>query len=183
MTVYFVIGAVLIVWALVLTFGGMARIKSFPDRNQGRVLMAVSAGLSVVVFAAVVASTHKEHPKEEAEEKAAEERAAGEQPSGEAGERPSATEIVVTEDEYSIKLAGGNRLTPGILTFNVANRGKIPHDLAIQGSGGSDKTPLIDPGKRGRLQIELVPGPYRFYCSVPGHEQLGMKTAVTVRKP
>ena len=40
MAVYFVIGAVLVVWALVLTFGGMARVGDFPDRSQGRVLMA-----------------------------------------------------------------------------------------------------------------------------------------------
>ena len=35
MTVYFVIGAVLVVWALVLTFGGMARVNDFPDRSAG----------------------------------------------------------------------------------------------------------------------------------------------------
>jgi uncharacterized cupredoxin-like copper-binding protein len=171
MTVYFVIGALLVVWALVLTFGGMARIKDFPDRSQGRVLMAVSAGLVIAAFTALMATTSKEHPKEEAAEKAAEERAA------EAG-----TEIEVTEDEYSIKLAGGNKLPEAIVTFNVVNEGKIPHDLAIEGSGGEDKTPLIDPGKRGELQIQLVSGrAYRLYCSVPGHEQLGMKTGVTVR--
>ena len=53
----------------------------------------------------------------------------------------------MTEDEYSIKLAGGNTLEEGIVTFDVVNKGKIPHDLAIEGSGGEDKTPLIDPGK------------------------------------
>jgi uncharacterized cupredoxin-like copper-binding protein len=181
MTIYFVIGAVLVVWALVLTFGGMARVRDFPDRSGGRVLMAVSAGLSVAAFIAVVSTTEKEHPKEEAAEKAAE-RAAGE---GAAGEAPggSRTSIEVAEDEYSIKLAGRNTLEPGILSFNVVNKGKIPHDLAIEGSGGNDKTPLIDPGKRGKLEIQLVPGPYRLYCSVPGHEQLGMRTAITVRKP
>ena len=38
MTVYFVIGAVLVVWALVLSFGGMARVRDFPDKSRGRVL-------------------------------------------------------------------------------------------------------------------------------------------------
>jgi uncharacterized cupredoxin-like copper-binding protein len=67
------------------------------------------------------------------------------------------------------------------LTFEVANKGKIPHDLAIEGSGGNEKTPLIDAGKTGKLEVELVAGDYKFYCSVPGHEQLGMKAEVTVR--
>jgi hypothetical protein len=180
MAVYFVIGALLVVWALVLTFGGMTRVKNFPDRSQGRVLMAVSAGLAIAVFAALMASTEKEHPREEANEKAAEQ-AAEERP-GEPGGAPGGIEIEVTEDEYSIKLAGGNTLPEGILAFNVVNKGKIPHDLTIEGSGGEDKTPLIDPGKRGTLQIQVVSGrAYRLYCSVPGHEQLGMKTAVRVR--
>ena len=127
---------------------------------------------------ALMATTKKEHPREEAKEKAAEERPAGEAPAGEKG----SLAIPVTEKEYSIRLAGGNTLDAGIVTFNVKNEGKIPHDLAIEGSGGDKKTPLIDPGKSGELEIEVVSGDdYTLYCSVPGHEQLGMKTEVTVK--
>ena len=35
MAVYFVIGALLVVWALVLTFGGMARVEDFPRPKPG----------------------------------------------------------------------------------------------------------------------------------------------------
>jgi uncharacterized cupredoxin-like copper-binding protein len=39
---------------------------------------------------------------------------------------------------------------------------------------------LIDPGKSSELKVNLKPGQYKFYCSVPGHEQLGMKEEVKV---
>jgi plastocyanin len=179
MTVYFVIGAVLVAWALVLTFGGMARVRDFPDRSAGRMLMAVSAGLALTVFAAVLTTSEKEHPREEAKKKAAE-RAAEERPAGEVprGGAP----VAVAEKEYSIKLAGSSTLEAGRSVFDVRNRGKIPHDLAVEGRGAKEpKTPLIDPGKEAQLEADLKPGKYKLYCTVPGHEQLGMKAEVTVR--
>jgi uncharacterized cupredoxin-like copper-binding protein len=173
MAVYFVIGGVLVAWALVLTFGGMARGSDWPDRSTGRALMAVSAGLAIVVFAAVVTTTEKEHPREEAQKEKAAEQAAGETPK---------SAFAVTEKEYSIELVGATTLHAGPLALDVKNVGKIPHDLAIEGVKGKEpKTPLIDPGQSARLQANLPIGKYTFYCTVPGHEQLGMKKEVTVR--
>jgi uncharacterized cupredoxin-like copper-binding protein len=175
MAVYFVIGALLVAWALILTFGGMARNKDFPDKSTGRMLMAVSAGLAIAVFAALLATTEKEHPRQEAKKEAAEERAGGEASGGKSA-------FVVNEKEYAIELAGGTTPHTGPLAIDVKNVGKVPHDLAIEGGGGKEpKTPLIDPGKSARLEANLKPGKYKFYCTVPGHEQLGMKTEVTVR--
>lgn len=175
MAVYFVIGGVLVAWALILTFGGMARDKDFPDKSTGRMLMALSAGLAIAVFGALLATTEKEHPREEAKKEAAEEKP-GEAPGG------GKSAIVVNEKEYSIELAGGAAPHAGPLALDVKNVGKVPHDLAIEGGGGKEpKTPLIDPGKSAQLQANLKPGKYKFYCTVPGHEQLGMKTEVTVK--
>ena len=32
-----------------------------------------------------------------------------------------------------------------------------------------------------KLAVALKPGKYKFYCTVPGHEQAGMKVQVTVK--
>jgi uncharacterized cupredoxin-like copper-binding protein len=170
MAAYFVLGGVLLVWALFVAFGGMARDKDWPDRSTGRVIMAVSAGLAVAVFGTLLAVTEKEHPREEAAHERAAERAAGTPPKG---------AVAVSEKEYSIEVAGA--VHSGPLAMNVTNVGKVPHDLAIEGVKGEPKTPLIQPGKVARLTTNLPPGKYKFYCTVPGHEQLGMKTEVTVR--
>jgi uncharacterized cupredoxin-like copper-binding protein len=176
MTIYFVIGSVLVVWALVLTFGGMARVRDFPDRSGGRVLMAVSAGLAVAAFIAVLSTTEKEHPKEEAKEKAAEEAEAREA----RAKQGEAQAVDVVEDEFSIKLPGEN-LEPGPHAFDVVNEGRTDHDLAINGPRVKKKTPLIKPGDSAKLEVELVKGSYRLVCTVPGHEQAGMATVIDVR--
>jgi uncharacterized cupredoxin-like copper-binding protein len=177
MAVYFVIGGVLVAWALVLTFGGMARVSEGPDKRGGRALMAVSGALCIGASAALMVTTKKEHPREEAKEKAAE-KAAEERPAGETA--GGTFRLKVNEDEYSIKLAR-EPSRPGGYAFEVANSGKIEHDLAVEGEDVERKTPLIDPGKQQTLEVDLKPGKYKLYCTVPGHEQLGMKSEVTVR--
>jgi uncharacterized cupredoxin-like copper-binding protein len=83
--------------------------------------------------------------------------------------------IVVKETEF--KIAMPSTLSAGKYTFEVEDDGKIPHDLAIK---GGPQTKLIQPGGKAELSVTLKPGKYHFYCSVPGHEQAGMKIDVTV---
>jgi uncharacterized cupredoxin-like copper-binding protein len=84
--------------------------------------------------------------------------------------------VDVSETEFKIMLASRS-MSAGTYTFVVKNDGKIPHDFAIKGGA---KTKLIPPGGSAQLDVLLKPGKYHFYCSVPGHEQAGMKVDVTV---
>ena len=88
----------------------------------------------------------------------------------------AAQTVQVTESEFRIALAG-YKAKAGKFTFNVKNAGKIPHDLAIR---GGPKTKLIQPGATAQLVVMLKPGKYHLYCSVPGHEQAGMKVDITI---
>jgi uncharacterized cupredoxin-like copper-binding protein len=88
----------------------------------------------------------------------------------------AAQTVQVTETEFKIALAG-YKAKAGKFTFDVKNAGKIPHDLAIK---GGPKTELIPPGKSATLTATLKPGKYHLYCSVPGHEQAGMKVDITL---
>ena len=90
--------------------------------------------------------------------------------------RIAVTTVNVSEREF--KISGiSTELSPGKYTFDVKDDGKIPHDLAIKGGA---KTKLIQPGGSAQLEVTLKAGKYHFYCSVPGHEQAGMKVDVTV---
>jgi uncharacterized cupredoxin-like copper-binding protein len=88
----------------------------------------------------------------------------------------AAQTVQVTETEFKIALAG-YKAKAGKFTFDVKNAGKIPHDLAIK---GGPKTKLIQPGATAQLVLTLKPGRYHLYCSVPGHEQAGMKVDIAV---
>jgi uncharacterized cupredoxin-like copper-binding protein len=84
-------------------------------------------------------------------------------------------DVKVMESEF--KIAMQSTLSAGKVAVEVKNDGKIPHDLAIKGGA---KTKLIQPGGKAELSVTLKPGKYHFYCTVPGHEQAGMKIDVTV---
>ena len=94
---------------------------------------------------------------------------------------PSAPKSVpVTEVEFKIELPSTS-LSPGSYTFDLTNKGKVGHDLTINGPGVSnEKTAVIGPGKTAKLNIDLKSGTYDFYCSVPGHRQAGMDVKVKV---
>jgi uncharacterized cupredoxin-like copper-binding protein len=90
--------------------------------------------------------------------------------------KPQATTDQASETEFKIALKS-TELKAGKITFDVENDGKIPHDLAIK---GGEKTKLIQPGGSAQLSVTLKPGKYHLYCTVPGHEQAGMKVDITV---
>jgi hypothetical protein len=183
MAVYYVLGIALVVFALGLFAIGQLRDDFPPTVKGGRGIMAVAGVVTAATFAVLLANTEKEHPREHAKAEAAE-RAKEQPPEGAQGApegEQKAGPVAVEEDEYSIKLGGGTSLGAGRLNFDVVNEGKIPHDLAIEGGGVEEKTALIDPGKKATLEADLKAGKYKLYCSVPGHEQQGMKIEVTVR--
>jgi uncharacterized cupredoxin-like copper-binding protein len=180
MAVYFVLGSILVAWGLGLAIFGLLRPDFPPDGRAGRMLVVVTVLIVAGTMTALLATTEREHPREEAAAKAAERKA-------EAGNKGTTTPggaaktVSVSEKEYSIALAGGRNLKTGTYKFAVDNTGKIQHDLAIEGNGvKKTKTPLIDAGKSKSLEVDLKPGKYTFFCTVPGHEQLGMKVEVTV---
>ena len=87
----------------------------------------------------------------------------------------------VTLKNYSITVSGGTTLAAGTYTFHVSNSGPSSHNLTINGPGVSNQTTgTFAPGGTADLTVTLKNGTYDFYCSVPGHKQLGMNVNVTV---
>jgi uncharacterized cupredoxin-like copper-binding protein len=92
----------------------------------------------------------------------------------------AAQTVQVSEKEFKITLPS-TTLKPGSYTFDLSNDGHQPHDLTIDGPGvNKEKTPVINGGQHAKLKVKLKAGDYDFYCSVPGHKQLGMDVKVRV---
>ena len=87
--------------------------------------------------------------------------------------------VSVSEVDYKIRLPE-TTLKAGKYSFEVQNQGKVPHNLVIKGAGVDEATSDLAPGVSESLTVELKPGSYEFYCSIPGHKQLGMDQKVTV---
>jgi plastocyanin len=70
----------------------------------------------------------------------------------------------------------------GKVTVDFTNTQPLTHDVAIEDSGGETigKTELIAEGSDSTA-VNLKPGEYSFYCTVPGHREAGMEGTLTVK--
>jgi plastocyanin len=69
----------------------------------------------------------------------------------------------------------------GKVALNFTNPQPLTHDVAIEDSSGKTigKTELIAEGSDSAT-VNLKPGEYTYYCTVPGHREAGMEGALTV---
>jgi plastocyanin len=69
----------------------------------------------------------------------------------------------------------------GKVTLNFTNSQPLAHDVAIEDSSGKTigKTEVITEGSDSAT-VNLKPGEYTFYCTVPGHREAGMEGTLTV---
>jgi plastocyanin len=83
-------------------------------------------------------------------------------------------ELAYTTTEASAKA--------GKVTVDFKNPQSLTHDVAIEDSGGKEagKTELIGEGETSTT-VDLKPGTYTFYCTVPGHREAGMEGTLTVK--
>ena len=88
----------------------------------------------------------------------------------------SQAKATVTATDFKFKWVPA-RLTKGVATITVVNRGQATHDLKIAGK----KTKVLNPGQRAVLKVTLKKGTYAYLCTVPGHAALGMKGKLVVR--
>lgn len=70
----------------------------------------------------------------------------------------------------------------GKVTLEFDNPQPAPHDVAIEDSGGKTlgQTETITDSSTS-TSVDLKPGSYTFYCSVPGHREAGMEGTLTVK--
>lgn len=70
----------------------------------------------------------------------------------------------------------------GKATIELHNPQSLPHDVAIEDSSGKTigKTEVITESTDTAV-VDLKPGKYTFFCTVPGHRQAGMEGTLTVK--
>jgi plastocyanin len=116
---------------------------------------------------------------EEAKEKAGEAKKEAEGGSAGSGatvevEADPSGNLAFTSDQITAK-AGKD-------TVNFTNSSPVPHDVHIEDSSGQELggTDVISEDSAS-AEVELKPGTYTYFCSVPGHRQAGMEGTLTVK--
>lgn len=91
-----------------------------------------------------------------------------------------ANRVAVQLVDYEIHMP--STISAGTTTFDVENAGKRKHSIEIEGNGIEvELEPVLAPGGKGSLTVELKPGRYKVYCPVGDHEKKhGMVTYIDV---
>jgi plastocyanin len=73
--------------------------------------------------------------------------------------------------------------TAGALQIDSRNASGTPHDIALEDAAGRElgAGAVVSNGGVSRVSVNLRPGRYTFFCSVPGHREGGMEGTLTVR--
>jgi hypothetical protein len=93
----------------------------------------------------------------------------------------TATALQVTEVEYRLMLSEAV-VKAGPVSLEALDAGMDPHDLRLR--RGKRGTPFavqtLAPGARWDGVVDLGPGIYHLWCSLPGHWKLGMHATLRV---
>jgi hypothetical protein len=94
--------------------------------------------------------------------------------------------LMVSAQEHSLTLSR-QRIAAGPAVIQFLNRGEDPHDLRLRRiarPGVSARRTLgvqeTSSGELAELEARLPAGRYRLWCSIQGHEQLGMRARLRV---
>ena len=110
-----------------------------------------------------------------------------EEPGGEKGKAetgaggPGGT-IEIAADESELKFDKTELTTkPGKVTIDFENPSSVPHDFKIEADGKEIGGTETVASTEATATVELEPGTYTFFCSVPGHREAGMEGTLVVK--
>ncbi len=149
--------------------------------------LAVAFVLILASFALVACGSSSDDSSSTGAETTAENQTESE--SGEAGAAEGKSAGSAAAVDFEADPSGGLAYTSdtatakaGKVTIDFTNPQPLTHDVAIEDSSGKTigKTELVAEGSNSAV-VDLKPGEYTFYCTVPGHREAGMEGTLTVK--
>lgn len=90
--------------------------------------------------------------------------------------------LQVTEREFSI-IPSRTTVAGGAVAVELDNRGEDPHNLRVERTDGRATAfdfDLARPGSVTTKTLDLGAGTWKLYCTLPGHDAMGMHAQITV---
>jgi plastocyanin len=174
-TPFFIAGGLLVAWALVLALVLGLRKPAFPGNLQGqRIVCAITI---VLVLGAISTAVITAGPPSKSE--AATSAAPAAPTPGAAG---TPTHLMLAANPSGLLSYNTKQLATraGAVTITMSNMSPVEHNVTVvEVRKELGATPTFKGGSRS-ITLNLKPGTYTFFCSVPGHRQAGMEGTLTV---
>ncbi|MEA2480248.1 MAG: hypothetical protein QOJ07_2170 [Thermoleophilaceae bacterium] len=186
MSSFHVAGVLLAVWAVLVALLGM---RGFP-RNRGGERIAIA--ISFLLVATAIGTAIGNAGNKTGERRGKEIDKPGEGPATKKPGAPApgaqqqgggkATALALSADPTGqLKFDKTALSAPaGQVTITMTNPSGVQHNISLRGNGADEHGNDVTKGK-SVVQAQLASGSYEFYCSIPGHEQGGMKGTLTVK--
>src|SRR5207342_2532952 len=66
---------------------------------------------------------------------------------------------------------GSAQASAGQVEIDSVNKSSIDHNISVEGNGVNENGEVVKNGGVSKVNVDLKPGSYTFYCSVPGHRE------------
>jgi plastocyanin len=204
MNAFIVAGAILAVWAVLVSLLGM---RGFPTSRGGE---RAAIAITVVLFAGAVTSAIADQSKvgerrgpeidkpgegpetskpgqptgSQESAPAPSSGAAAPKDEGEQKDKAAPTALALSADPGGLLKFDKPSLqaTAGHVTITMTNPSSVPHNVSLRGNGVDEKGKTVQGDGKSIVEADLQAGQsYEYYCSVPGHLQGGMKGTLTVK--
>jgi plastocyanin len=178
---FFVIGIVLVLAAVGISFVGIRGSESFPP-NRGVMAGVIALFIAIVgttMAFAIVKSVDEQNKRNE--KLAAEEGTTTTTPAGPV----TALAVSSPADGGLVYQPNGLTAKPGNVDITYDNPSQVAHSIAVATANGN-VLGQVQPFTNGKQSVDLsdlAPGKYVFYCTVPGHREAGMQGDLTVLPP
>jgi plastocyanin len=96
-------------------------------------------------------------------------------------EPPSVPHVQVSAVEYSFSLSRTS-VPAGKVVLQFVNNGQDEHNLDLEAGEGPPTSAFANTPSKGvsTLELDMHPGSYTLFCTLPGHEAKGMKATLLV---
>jgi plastocyanin len=192
-SVFYFLGGALVLSALVLAAIGIRGKSSFPPSKSAMAgILGLFALLVAGTAAYAIANASEEQDnrnKERAQEQQAQTEVSGSEaaqgaPAGGQPAKPATASLDLTSpaDGQTMFEPGELAASAGVVTLTYDNPSPVTHNLALEDSEGKvlRQSEDVTDGTVA-LTLNLVPGQYTYFCSIPGHRQAGMEGTLQVK--
>lgn len=102
---------------------------------------------------------------------------------------PNAVSITANDRTMPFSFTPSRKVVkPGELTVQLINKGEDEHNMDMEkvGPGNAPEGPILlatsapSGGQSTPTTVDVEPGTYRMWCTLPGHAAMGMETTITV---